>query len=110
MAMVVMCFSCASKEGYRMADKPMMPIEVARAVLASTQRSRLVDRAFGDEEVDWCRDGTVVASGYFSTKVATVSFSETSEYAPTLFRDADARQLWQLCVRSSVEYNDEGGA
>jgi hypothetical protein len=106
--MVVTYLSCASKEGYRMADKPMMPIEVAREMLASSQRSELVDRAFGDREVYWCRSNVDVAEGYFGYRdyVAYVGFAGTTEYAPTMFRDDLAQSLRKLGTLTNVWRND----
>lgn len=88
-----------------MADKPMMPIEVARVVLAGSQRSRLVDRAFGDEEVYWCRSNVDIAEGYFGRQ-ASVGFAGTAEYTPTTFRDDQARSLRELGTLTKVWRND----
>jgi hypothetical protein len=105
LAIVVMYLSCASREGYKMADKPLLPIEVARGILASSQRSELVDRAFGDKEVYWCRGNVDVAEGYFGRQ-ASVGFAGTAEYAPTTFRDDLAQSLRGLGTLTKVWRND----
>lgn len=82
-------------------------IEIAhvKALLAACVRNELSDFAFGDSEVDWFKDGKLVASGYFGSSHCDVYANDGS----WSFTGDLARSLRDLGRRGKTERNDSGG-
>ena len=81
-----------------------MDLSDARQRLVGTTRHELRDHAFGDREVTWVKNGTLIASGYFGGGAGHVSFHAAS----ISFVDNEARSLLD-CGTLEVSRNDETG-
>jgi len=113
--------------------KVSMPLAVAREVLKTAHRNTLHDRSFGDSEVLWTVDGSVVAHGYFKRDIPTypvphrlkerpniflptdrepygafsLSMEETENYLPTNFQLLEAIELRKCCKSFETHSNNE---
>lgn len=89
-------------------SKPNMTFEQAKIFLATCERNRLVDKFYGDEEIDWCQDDIVVAGGYKSSHSSSVSIDETLEFAQTSFVGDQADILCGIGLLGKCTRNDVG--
>ncbi len=88
-------------------SKSYMPLAYAKTFLAASVVDILDDKAFGDMEITWLRNGRNVATGYFG-KSAGVVIHETKQFAVTEFEDGAANQLQGLGKRGEYQRNDAG--
>lgn len=81
-----------------------MDLAETKALLEGATRQQLVDRAFGDAEVYWYRDGAMIANGYFgrSSEVFVLSVSQT-------FTGKDADALRYCGTLTQSQRNDSQG-
>jgi hypothetical protein len=77
-------------------EKPQMPFQTAKILLADADRDVLEDRTFGDSEGGWCKDGREIAHFYFGHDFHHVSVRETAEFATTVFEADQAETLREL--------------
>jgi len=85
-----------------------MTLEEAMTILNSCQRGELRDHAFGDREVYWDRDDTMVAEGYFG-RTAAVGFYDSDGNEIAEFTGDDAYKLSKCGELRGVSRNDETG-
>jgi len=82
-----------------------MEVERAAELLNGCVREELQDHAFGDAEVFWRKNDTLVAEGYFSGPFAEVVF----EIGDVKFFADDARKLRNCGTMGAVSRNDSTG-
>jgi hypothetical protein len=85
----------------------MMTFEQAKAALDRMVRHELRDHAFGDTEVDWIFEGSVMACGYFSGTKASVTVYDVDRSSD--FEGDEARELRKCGLTGEVSRNDETG-
>ena len=97
-----------AKQGEASVEKNAMPFETAQALLASANKDILEDRAFGDSEGGWHKDGQEIATFYFSRNGHSVFINETEEFAATTFEADQADAVEELGTLVQFNYNDDG--
>lgn len=80
-----------------------MDIPTAKELLAGTKRHVLRDDAFGDAEVEWIRDGEIIATGYFGNNCAEVYFHRAADK----FTDDDAWAFRGCGTLGAISLNNE---
>jgi hypothetical protein len=91
-----------------------MNVHIARILLDASDRDELIDRTFGDREVTWHSNGSVIATGYFGRESTVTLLSEPCSIQQLAYYDGeqhdftglDARILARRGNRRVVAYND----
>lgn len=84
-----------------------MNFQQAQEQLNKCIRHELRDHAFGDTEVDWIFEGSIMASGYFNSSHASVTLFEMDRNQN--FEGLEARELRNCGASAQVSRNDETG-
>lgn len=84
-----------------------MDVEYAKTLLRGCTRSELQDHAFGDAEVYWMQNETMIATGYFSGTIQEVHIKVPD--AEASFIGEAAMELRTLGNEGHIDRNDETG-
>ena len=86
-----------------------MTFDEAKAFLSRCIRDELRDHAFGDAEISFWLDGTLVAGGYIGSGSSSVWAEEASGHQFREFTQEQTRELLKCGTLGTAERNDETG-